>query len=110
MSCVLVVDDEPIVREVVVKYLEKEGFDTPEAEDGVDSRPLRRTGDHADGARRGGRQDRRPRAGCGRLRHEAVLTAGARSAGEGGAAAGDGRRAEGGAAGGRWAGDRPGHT
>jgi DNA-binding response OmpR family regulator len=40
MSCVLVVDDEPIVREVVVKYLEKEGFDTLEAEDGLEARAL----------------------------------------------------------------------
>ena len=40
MSCVLVVDDEPIVREVVVKYLENEGFDTLEAEDGLEAREL----------------------------------------------------------------------
>jgi DNA-binding response OmpR family regulator len=40
MSCVLVVDDEPIVREVVVKYLENEGFDTLEAEDGLEARQL----------------------------------------------------------------------
>src|SRR6266516_1542415 len=32
MSCVLVVDDEPIVREVVVKYLENAGFETLERE------------------------------------------------------------------------------
>lgn len=31
---VLVVDDEPIVREVVCRYLRREGFDTREAEDG----------------------------------------------------------------------------
>ena len=40
MSCILVVDDEPIVREVVVKYLENEGFDTLEAEDGLEAREL----------------------------------------------------------------------
>src|SRR5438045_3892520 len=40
MSCVLVVDDEPIVREVVVKYLEHEGFDTLEAADGLEAREL----------------------------------------------------------------------
>jgi DNA-binding response OmpR family regulator len=40
MSCVLVVDDEPIVREIVVKYLEHEGFDTLEAEDGLAARAL----------------------------------------------------------------------
>src|SRR6266576_409146 len=40
MSCVLVVDDEPIVREVVVKYLEREGFDTLEAADGLEAREL----------------------------------------------------------------------
>src|SRR5207248_10638258 len=40
MSCVLVVDDEPIVREVVVKYLENAGFDTLEAQDGLAAREL----------------------------------------------------------------------
>src|SRR5256714_4223910 len=40
MSRVLVVDDEPIVREVVVKYLENEGFDTLEAEDGLEAQRL----------------------------------------------------------------------
>ena len=40
MSCVLVVDDEPIVRQVVVKYLEREGFETLEAEDGLEARAL----------------------------------------------------------------------
>ena len=34
MATVLVVDDEPIVREVVVKYLRREGFRTLEAGDG----------------------------------------------------------------------------
>ena len=33
-TTVLVVDDEPIVREVVVGYLEREGFRTQEAADG----------------------------------------------------------------------------
>src|SRR5947208_12845164 len=40
MSCVLVVDDEPIVREVVVKYLENEGFETLQAGDGLAARAL----------------------------------------------------------------------
>src|SRR6266478_9084839 len=40
MTCILVVDDEPIVREVVVKYLENAGFDTVRAEDGVAAREL----------------------------------------------------------------------
>ena len=34
VKTVLVVDDEPIVREVVVRYLEREGFQTLEASDG----------------------------------------------------------------------------
>jgi DNA-binding response OmpR family regulator len=34
VSTVLVVDDEPIVRDVVVRYLEREGYDTLEAADG----------------------------------------------------------------------------
>jgi DNA-binding response OmpR family regulator len=34
MATVLVVDDEPIVREVVVRYLTREGHDTVEAADG----------------------------------------------------------------------------
>jgi DNA-binding response OmpR family regulator len=34
MTTVLVVDDEPIVRDVVVKYLRREGFRTLEADDG----------------------------------------------------------------------------
>lgn len=37
---VLVVDDEPRVREVVVSYLEREGFDTREAGDGEQARLL----------------------------------------------------------------------
>ena len=40
MSCVLVVDDEPMVRDVVVKYLENAGFETLEAHDGVAAREL----------------------------------------------------------------------
>ena len=34
MATVLVVDDEPIVREVVVRYLAREGYETMEAADG----------------------------------------------------------------------------
>jgi len=34
MTTVLVVDDEPIVREVVVRYLQREGYTTLEASDG----------------------------------------------------------------------------
>ena len=34
MATVLVVDDEPIVREVVVRYLEREGYETLETGDG----------------------------------------------------------------------------
>ena len=34
MKTVLVVDDEPIVREIVVRYLEREGYRTLEAADG----------------------------------------------------------------------------
>ena len=40
MSTVLVVDDEPIVREVVVSYLRREGFRTLEAGDGNEARRL----------------------------------------------------------------------
>jgi DNA-binding response OmpR family regulator len=40
MTTVLVVDDEPVVREVVVKYLEREGFRTLEAGDGDSARDL----------------------------------------------------------------------
>jgi DNA-binding response OmpR family regulator len=40
MTTVLVVDDEPIVREVVVKYLRREGFRTLEAGDGDTARQL----------------------------------------------------------------------
>ncbi len=40
MATVLVVDDEPIVREVVVRYLEREGYATLEADDGERARAL----------------------------------------------------------------------
>jgi DNA-binding response OmpR family regulator len=40
MPTVLVVDDEPIVREVVVRYLEREGYRTLEAGDGERAREL----------------------------------------------------------------------
>ena len=37
---ILVVDDEPIVRDVVVRYLEREGFHALEAADGDAAREL----------------------------------------------------------------------
>jgi DNA-binding response OmpR family regulator len=40
MTTVLVVDDEPIVRDVVVRYLERDGFSTLEAADGESARKL----------------------------------------------------------------------
>jgi DNA-binding response OmpR family regulator len=40
MSTVLVVDDEPIVRDVVVRYLAREGYRTLEAGDGDEARRL----------------------------------------------------------------------
>ena len=40
MPTVLVVDDEPIVRELVVRYLQREGFDTLEADDGDAARGM----------------------------------------------------------------------
>jgi DNA-binding response OmpR family regulator len=40
MTTVLVVDDEPIVRDVVVRYLKRDGFDTLEAADGESARKL----------------------------------------------------------------------
>jgi DNA-binding response OmpR family regulator len=40
VATVLVVDDEPIVREVVVRYLEREGYATLEASDGDGARGL----------------------------------------------------------------------
>ncbi len=42
MATVLVVDDEPIVREVVVRYLEREGYTTLEADDGDRARAAAR--------------------------------------------------------------------
>jgi DNA-binding response OmpR family regulator len=42
MATVLVVDDEPIVRDVVVRYLRREGYDTLEAGDGLDAQELLR--------------------------------------------------------------------
>jgi two-component system response regulator ResD len=45
MTTVLVVDDEPLVRDVVVRYLQREGFDTLEAGDGDTARTLVATGD-----------------------------------------------------------------
>jgi DNA-binding response OmpR family regulator len=45
MATVLVVDDEPIVRDVVVRYLRREGFTTLEAGDGDLARTLIETGD-----------------------------------------------------------------
>src|SRR6266508_4156512 len=40
MPAVLVVDDEPIVREVVVRYLQRDGYRTLEAGDGEHARAL----------------------------------------------------------------------
>ncbi len=40
MATVLVVDDEPIVRSVVVRYLQREGYDTIEAGDGDTARAI----------------------------------------------------------------------
>ncbi len=40
MATVLVVDDEPIVRDVVVRYLKRDGFDTLVAADGDTARRL----------------------------------------------------------------------
>ena len=37
---VLVVDDEPTIREVVVTYLQREGYDTLEAADGIRAREI----------------------------------------------------------------------
>ena len=42
-TTVLVVDDEPIVREVVLRYLERDGFRTLEAVDGATARQLLET-------------------------------------------------------------------
>ena len=40
MGTVLVVDDEPVVRDVVVRYLEQEGYRTLQASDGETAREL----------------------------------------------------------------------
>lgn len=40
VTTVLVVDDEPIVREVVVRYLQRDGYRTLEAADGLRARKL----------------------------------------------------------------------
>jgi DNA-binding response OmpR family regulator len=40
MTTVLVVDDEPIVRDVIVRYLRRDGFETLEAGDGEEARAL----------------------------------------------------------------------
>jgi DNA-binding response OmpR family regulator len=40
MATILVVDDEPIVRDVVVRYLEREGYTTLEADHGERAREL----------------------------------------------------------------------
>jgi len=45
MTTVLVVDDEPIVRDVVVRYLQRDGFTTLEAGDGDAARRLIETGE-----------------------------------------------------------------
>jgi DNA-binding response OmpR family regulator len=45
MTTVLVVDDEPIVRDVVVRYLRRDGFTTLEASDGDSARRLIETGE-----------------------------------------------------------------
>ena len=45
MTTVLVVDDEPIVRDVVVRYLQRDGFTTLEAGDGDTARELIEHGD-----------------------------------------------------------------
>jgi two-component system, OmpR family, phosphate regulon response regulator PhoB len=44
VTTVLVVDDEPIVREVVVRYLRREGYRTLEAGDGPSARALVESG------------------------------------------------------------------
>ena len=44
MTTILVVDDEPIVRDVIVRYLKRDGFSTLEAADGDRARELIETG------------------------------------------------------------------
>jgi DNA-binding response OmpR family regulator len=43
MATILVVDDEPIVRDVVVRYLRRDGFETREAATGDEARELLET-------------------------------------------------------------------
>jgi len=43
MTTILVVDDEPIVRDVVVRYLRRDGFETREAATGDEARELLET-------------------------------------------------------------------
>jgi DNA-binding response OmpR family regulator len=43
MATILVVDDEPVVRDVVVRYLQRDGFATLEAGNGDDARQLIQT-------------------------------------------------------------------
>jgi DNA-binding response OmpR family regulator len=45
MTTILVVDDEPIVRDVIVRYLNSDGFTTLEAGDGEHARQLIETAD-----------------------------------------------------------------
>ena len=45
VTTVLVVDDEPIVREVVCSYLRRDGFETLEADDGEEAKRLFERGD-----------------------------------------------------------------
>jgi DNA-binding response OmpR family regulator len=45
MTTVLVVDDEPIVRDVIVRYLQRDGYATLEAGDGEHARRLIETSD-----------------------------------------------------------------
>jgi DNA-binding response OmpR family regulator len=45
MTTILVVDDEPVVRDVVVRYLRRDGYTTLEADNGDDARELIRTGE-----------------------------------------------------------------
>ncbi len=47
MTTVLVVDDEPIVRDVIVRYLRRDGFTTLEAGDGDRARELIETAEPA---------------------------------------------------------------
>ena len=44
VTTVLIVDDEPIVRDVIVRYLQRDGFDTLEAGDGDAARAIIESG------------------------------------------------------------------